>query len=256
LATAQAKAQATAEAEAKARAKAEAKAQGKAAAEPGSAEGAKRKAKLFGVLLVLAILGLAAFYQLVHQPLVDQVKILTETSNSQTARIRGLTGQLAQFQRDQGQVEELKALRGNLRNDLQYYSSEMAKYPGDAIYYQLAASVVAETRLLDALVMERINALEAGAKIEIVIPQTKPDEALAQELEGQMSSLAQLIADTERTIDPSDNSMEAQERRLALANERVTLATLRRSYFIAKYGLSAPYSASAGADQRVTPPSR
>lgn len=254
MAKAQAKAKAKEEAAAKAEAKRLAKAQGKSsAALEGSASGGK--VKILGLLLLLVLLGGAAFYMLVHQPLAHQAAELAQTNTTQTAKINGLNRQLGQLQKDQGQVEELKALRQELRNYLEYYSSEMAKYPADAIYHQLAASVVAETKLVDLLVLARINALESGAKIEATVALTAPNEALAQELLLQMDELSQHMASAEKLIDPNDNSMLAQEQRLILANEGLNLATLRRSYYTAKYGLGVPYSLSAAVDRRMQEPS-
>ncbi|MDR2456252.1 MAG: zinc-ribbon domain-containing protein [Deltaproteobacteria bacterium] len=255
MAKAQAKAKAKEEAEAKARAKAEAKARGKteAAASGGG------KGKLLGLLLVLVLLGGAAFYMMIHQPMADEVKRLTEANSSQTIQISRLTGQVNKLNQDQGQADELKVLHESLKNDIAYYAAEMSKNLGDSIYYQLAASVVAETRLLDVLVVERINALESKAKIEVTVPQSKPNEELAKTLEEQMALLSQHIAEAEKAVVPDDQSISGSTRMLALEMEKVTLATLRRNYYIAKYGLNAPYSLdppgnAAQAAQPALPP--
>ena len=248
MAKAQAKAQAKADAEAKAKAKADAKAQAKGA---GGAAGGK--SKLPAVLLVLVILGAGAFFQLVHQPTVAKVKALTDEGASQAVKLKGLNTQLAKLKQDQGQVEELKAQHDNLQKDIAYYSSEMAKYRGASIYYQLAASVVAETRYRDILLLERINALESGAKIEIQVAQTQPNPELAQILEGQMEPLSKFIAENESKLDPNDQSLSGATDRATLANDRLTMATLRRNYYIAKYGLNAPYKMDAGIDTNQPP---
>lgn len=92
----------------------------------------------------------------------------------------------------------------------------------------------------EALVEQRIHALQGGTHMTVVVNRTKPDPVraaeLAKEIESQKAKLAEAKAEADRYTAGLVKAMAET----SVATARNTLAMLEQQYFIAKYGLAMP----------------
>ena len=95
-------------------------------------------------------------------------------------------------------------------------------------------------RTNQALIQQRIHALESGAGIDIVVTASKPDPELAarllQEIESQRAKVTKAAQEANRYSGGLVQAMALS----ALATARNTLAMLEQRYFSAEYGLAIP----------------
>jgi len=110
----------------------------------------------------------------------------------------------------------------------------------------------------EALIQQRIHALEAGAKISVEVPGTVPNEELAarlaQEIETQLVELSKARAEA----DKYSGGLVAAMKQATVATQEQTLAMLRQRYLAAKYGLSTialPAAAGGASEQEMPSPS-
>lgn len=140
-------------------------------------------------------------------------------------------------------VDSLKKERDGVEAEIKAAEARNAELAGG-----LVKSLV-ETRLellktnLE-LLRQRIHAIEAGGKIEVVASAVAPDpdvaEELAREIESQEAELAAARADEARYSGGLVKAMKAS----TVATQEMTLAMLRQRYLSAKYGLAAPVAAA------------
>ena len=134
-------------------------------------------------------------------------------------------------------------------------TAKIALYDGGLIKGLAEARL--EALLLSKTLMEnRINAVEGGATVEVVVPAIQPDEARAQQLLGEMASVQQRIDEAEKEAAQGGGLVQA----LALSRaetEKLTLAQLQMGYLQAKYGIAFPVVATpalAAEPEAVTAP--
>jgi hypothetical protein len=107
-----------------------------------------------------------------------------------------------------------------------------------------------ETRLeilktTEALVEQRIHALESGAKITVSVAGTEPDEKLANQLREEIDSqLPELNAAKQEAAKYSGGLVGAMKE-ATVATQEQSIAMLRQRYLAAKYGLPIGLSATA-----------
>ncbi|EEI46386.1 hypothetical protein HMPREF0693_3661 [Proteus mirabilis ATCC 29906] len=85
-------------------------------------------------------------------------------------------------------VNNLKSELSQVENDISESKSEQNLYSGGLI----KSLITAKTEVLEvnkALLQQRINALESGAKVNIVIEQTQANQDLANKLEAEINQI-------------------------------------------------------------------
>ncbi|MDR2442173.1 MAG: zinc-ribbon domain-containing protein [Deltaproteobacteria bacterium] len=165
-----------------------------------------------------------------------QISILSSQNKALQTRIVSQFNELS---------EELKVIHDRLQEDISKYTQELENFSARTAYYQILSTVIIESKLLDALILERITALETGAKINTVINQTEPNPQLADKLSAAMASVQAEIETLASELEDDDKSMAANTLRLTIQTKRLILATLERNYLTAKYGLNVPYQVDA-----------
>lgn len=93
--------------------------------------------------------------------------------------------------------------------------------------------------LASTLIKNRINAEDGGATIEVTVPAIQPDEALAEQILGEMAVVQQRIEEAEREAATAGGLIQAITLSRA-ETERLTLAQLQMGYVQAKYGIAFP----------------
>jgi len=139
---------------------------------------------------------------------------------------------------------EQKQTVANLKEDLRRIQQEItdatqedAKYSGGVI------KVLVDVRLQilktnAALVEQRIQALESGARQDVVVNVTKADPAKADELVKEIAAQEQKVAEARREADRYSGGLIQAISESTVATNKQTLAMLEQQYFIAKYGMA------------------
>lgn len=149
-------------------------------------------------------------------------------------------------------VGDLKQDLGRTRQEIEQATRDDAAYSGGLIKSLIAVRLeVLKTN--EALVEQRIHALEAGARVTVVVNITKPDPLRAAELEKEVESQRAKVADARAEADRYSGGLVQAMAEAAVATSRSTLAMLEQQYVIAKYGLampSVPAQGRAGAEKQ------
>ena len=149
-------------------------------------------------------------------------------------------------------VIDLKQDLGRTRQEIEQATRDDAAYSGGLIKSLIAVRLeVLKTN--EALVEQRIHALEAGARVTVVVNVTKPDPLRAAELEKEIESQRAKVAEARAQADRYSGGLVQAMAEAAVATSRSTLAMLEQQYVIAKYGLampSVPAQGRAGAEKQ------
>ncbi|MCG6396296.1 hypothetical protein K6U71_17965, partial [Vibrio alginolyticus] len=89
-----------------------------------------------------------------------------------------------------------------------------------------------------ALLQQRINAIESGAKIEIVVNGQKEDPEKAKEIESEINSLRAAPPLLQKDADRYTGGLIRDLKLSAIATQEQTIALLQQRYLMAKYGIS------------------
>lgn len=92
----------------------------------------------------------------------------------------------------------------------------------------------------EALIQQRIHALESGAKIAIETIATKADPERAKLLEAELTKQEQKVAEAEAKASLYSGGLIGAMAMMGAATETNSLAMLRQQYLVAKYGLASP----------------
>lgn len=161
----------------------------------------------------------------------------------------GLSGQgcSAELSPEQKQVvADLKQDLDRIRQEIERGTNDDAAYSGGLIKTLIGMRLeVLKTN--EALVEQRIHALESGARISVVVNATKPDPARAAELAKEIESQRVKVEEARAEADRYSGGLVQAMAETAVATNRNTLAMLEQQYFIAKYGLAIPAVAAAHA---------
>lgn len=158
--------------------------------------------------------------------------------------------------------EELKLIE-ELRDELESIRTEIgaAEKKNAALAGGLVKALV-EARLeilktTEALVQQRIHAIESGAKIDVAVKGAEPDPELAQALEAQIAEQQEEVEEARREAARYSGGLVAAMKGATLATSEQTLAMLKQRYLSAKYGLLAlePLTASARTESEGGSPS-
>jgi len=151
-----------------------------------------------------------------------------------------LTGCSVAHEPTQEDLELVESLRGDLervRADIAATRTESALYAGGLI------KSILETRIgilgtTEALVEQRIHALESGAPIEITVPSSAPDSTRAASLLREIAALESDIADSRAEANRYSGGLVQAMTLSTVATQEQTLAMLQQAYLSSKYGLA------------------
>ncbi|MDM3554792.1 hypothetical protein PAK37_18415 [Proteus mirabilis] len=134
-------------------------------------------------------------------------------------------------------VNNLKSELSQVENDISESKSEQNLYSGGLI----KSLITAKTEVLEvnkALLQQRINALESGAKVNIVIEQTQANQDLANKLEAEINQIKKEIESEKNEAKKYSGGLILSMKLATIATQEQTLATLQQKYLSAKYGLA------------------
>jgi hypothetical protein len=159
----------------------------------------------------------------------------------------GLSGQgcAAELTPEQKQVvAELKEDLDRIRQEIERGMKDDAAYSGGLIKTLIGMRLdVLKTN--EALVEQRIHALESGARVTVVVSATNPDPTTATELAEEIESQRAKVEEARAEADRYSGGLVQAMAETAVATNRNTLAMLEQQYLIAKYGLALPAVAAA-----------
>lgn len=89
-----------------------------------------------------------------------------------------------------------------------------------------------------ALLEQRINAIESGAKIDVVVSGTKPDPELAASIKTEINNLTVKINEAKADASQYTGGLIQVLKLSAVATEEQSMAMLQQKYLTAKYGLA------------------
>lgn len=89
-----------------------------------------------------------------------------------------------------------------------------------------------------ALLEQRINAIESGAKIDVVVSGTKPDPELAASIKTEIDKLTAKINEAKADASQYTGGLIQVLKLSAVATEEQSMAMLQQKYLTAKYGLA------------------
>lgn len=89
-----------------------------------------------------------------------------------------------------------------------------------------------------ALLEQRINAIESGAKIEIVVAGVKPDPELAASIKTEIDNLTLKINEAKADASQYSGGLIQVIKLSTVATEEQSMAMLQQKYLTAKYGLA------------------
>lgn len=139
---------------------------------------------------------------------------------------------------------EQKQEVANLKNELSRTETEISaanetgkQFAGGLIKNLVTARLeVLETN--KALLEQRINAIEAGAKIDIAVSSVKPDPELANSIKAEMDTLNSRIDEAKADANQYSGGLIQALKLSTVATQEQSMAMLQQKYLIAKYGLA------------------
>lgn len=135
------------------------------------------------------------------------------------------------------EVAELKQDLSRIRQEIEQAKKDDATYTGGLIKTLIGIRLeVLKTN--EALVEQRIHALESRARMTIVVSSAKTDPARAAELAKEIESQKGKVAEARAEADRYAGGLVQALAETSVATARNTLAMLEQQYFIAKYGLA------------------
>jgi len=139
---------------------------------------------------------------------------------------------------EQSQAQALRAELEATRKEVAAAEADNSKYSGGAIKTLIALRLeILKTN--EALVQQRINAIEAGAKITTQVATTNPDPERAKNLESELASQQKKVSEAASRADGTGGLVGAMAQ-MSVATETNTLSLLRQQFLVAKYGLALP----------------
>lgn len=91
----------------------------------------------------------------------------------------------------------------------------------------------------EALIQQRIHAIESGAKVTVETVATNPAPERAKELEAELTKQQVKVTEAEANASLYSGGLVGAMAMMGAATEQNTLAMLRQQYLVAKYGLAA-----------------
>jgi hypothetical protein len=119
-----------------------------------------------------------------------------------------------------------------------------ARYSGGLIKALIALRLeILKTN--EALIQQRIHAIESRAKITVETVATKADPERAKQLQAELTKQELKVSEAEAKASIYSGGLVGAMAMMGAATERNSLAMLRQQYLIAKHGLASPHQGSA-----------
>lgn len=134
-------------------------------------------------------------------------------------------------------VEQLKVELSQTENEISSANVANQNYSGGLIKTLISARVeILKTN--QALIKQRIDAIESGAKITMDVPGTKPDETTAESVKNEIDALNAQISQAKAEANQYSGGLVLAMKLAAIATQEQTMAMLQQRYLSAKYGLA------------------
>jgi GTPase SAR1 family protein len=122
-----------------------------------------------------------------------------------------------------------------------------AQYSGGLVKALIAVRLeVLKTN--EALIQQRIHAIESGAKVSIQTVGTKIDLDRAKQLEEELRKQELKVAEAESKASLYSGGLVGATAAMGAATERNSLAMLRQQYLISKHGLASPQQGASASN--------
>ncbi|MDR0260650.1 MAG: hypothetical protein LBI76_12685, partial [Comamonas sp.] len=145
---------------------------------------------------------------------------------------------------EQAQVQALRTELDATQKEVSATELQNAKYSGGLVKAQMALRL--ETlKTNEALLQQRIHAIESGAKVTVETVATKADPDRAKMLQEEMTKQELKVSEAEAKASLSSGGLAGTMAVIGAATERNSLALLRQQYLVAKYGLASPQLAAS-----------
>lgn len=134
-------------------------------------------------------------------------------------------------------VEQLKVELSQTESEISSANAANQNYSGGLIKTLISARVeILKTN--QALIKQRIDAIESGAKITMDVPGAKPDEATAESVKTEIDALNAQISQAKAEANQYSGGLVLAMKLAAIATQEQTMAMLQQRYLSAKYGLA------------------
>lgn len=138
---------------------------------------------------------------------------------------------------EQAQLQALKTDLEATKHEISTAEKKSDQFSGGAI--KVLASLRTEIlKTNEALIQQRIHAIESGAKITIQVSATSPDLDRAAILESELLKQEQKLEEALNKASSYSGGLVGAMAKMAVATEENTLALLRQQYLVAKHGLT------------------
>jgi hypothetical protein len=146
-------------------------------------------------------------------------------------------------------ITTLRTEQESVRQRITSSEAEDQKYTGGLIKAQIQ-SRIAVLRMSDALLTQKIVALQTGARTVIEAPATKPDPAIAASLESEAATQKLKIEQARVDADRYSGGLIKAQKESTIATMESTLAMIEQRALTTKYGLAlVPASPGNAANQ-------
>lgn len=109
----------------------------------------------------------------------------------------------------------------------------------------------------EALIQQRIQAIESGARISVEVPATEPDPQEAERLLSEIATQEEELQAAQEDADRYSGGLVRSLKLTTVATKEQTLAMLQQRHLAAKYGLAIPSVAGSPASHgRPEPPDK
>lgn len=153
-----------------------------------------------------------------------------------TLILSGCYGDLSPEQK--AKIQELRTELDTTKKEVVETEEKYSQYTGGAIK-ALATVRLEILKTNEALLQQRIQAIESGAKITVQVNATTPDIERANSLEKELEKQQGKVSAALEKASASAGGLIGLMAKMNVTTEENTLSLLRQQYLIAKYGLPA-----------------
>lgn len=145
---------------------------------------------------------------------------------------------------EQAQVQALRTELEATKKEISSAQVQDARYSGGLVK-AMSALRLEILKTNEALIQQRIYAIESGAKITVETIATKVDLDRAKQLEAELTKQELKVSEAEAKASTYSGGLVGAMAMMAAATERNSLALLRQQYLLAKHGLALPQQVAA-----------
>ena len=145
---------------------------------------------------------------------------------------------------EQAQIQALRTELEATKKEVAAVEAQNAQYSGGLVKALIAVRLeILKTN--EALIQQRIHAIESGAKVTIETIATKADPERAKQLEAELTKQEIRVSEAEAKASVYSGGLVGAMAMMGAATERSSLAMLRQQYLIARHGLASPQQGPA-----------